>query len=43
MLLVWKGPDRTYYALIDAAYVSRRTFRALRGRLKLALWRAVSK
>jgi hypothetical protein len=40
ILLVWKGSNRTCYALIDAAYVSRGAFRALRGRLKLALSRA---
>jgi hypothetical protein len=47
ILLVWKptpregGRDgrRASYALIDAGYVSRSTFRALRGRLKLALSR----
>jgi hypothetical protein len=37
ILLAWHGAGRRYYALIDAEYVSRRTFRALRGRLKLAL------
>jgi len=40
ILLAWQGAGRRYYALIDAEYVSRRTFRALRGRLKLALSRA---
>jgi hypothetical protein len=40
MLLVWKGSHGRRYALIDAAYVSRAGFRALRGRLKLVLRRA---
>jgi len=43
ILLVWKGVDRPYYALVDADCVSRGGFRALRGRLKLALSRAVPK
>jgi hypothetical protein len=40
ILLAWTGAGRRYYALIDAEYVSRATFRALRGRLNLALSRA---
>jgi hypothetical protein len=43
ILLVWKGVGRPYYALLDADCVSRGGFRALRGRLKLALSRAVPK
>jgi hypothetical protein len=43
ILLVWKGVGRPYYALIDAGCVSQSGFRALRGRLKLALSRAVPK
>jgi hypothetical protein len=37
ILLVWKDVSRPYYALLDAGSVSRGSFRALRGRLKLAL------
>jgi hypothetical protein len=39
ILLAWKGSQGRLYALIDAAHVSRTGFRALRGRLKLALGR----
>jgi hypothetical protein len=45
VLLVWTGAPGAVvrgrrYALVDAASVSPWAFRALRGRLKLAAWRA---